>query len=53
MLSHDGPISGPEGAQYIQDNVTDINGFYRSSSMERLVEEVAITEQTKNFYELR
>jgi len=49
VLSHGGPISGPEDAQYIQDNVTGINGFYGASSMERLPVEVAITEQTKKF----
>mmetsp|Transcript_28001 Transcript_28001/g.33148 ORF Transcript_28001/g.33148 Transcript_28001/m.33148 type:complete len:89 (-) Transcript_28001:331-597(-) len=36
VLSHGGPISGPEDAQYIPDNVRGINGFYRASSMERL-----------------
>jgi len=49
ILSHGGPVSGPEDAQYIQDNVKGINGFYGASSMERLPVEVAITEQTRNF----
>jgi len=49
ILSHGGPVSGPEDAQYIQDNVKGINGFYGASSMERLPVEVAITEQTRKF----
>jgi len=52
ILSHGGPVSGPEDAQYIQDNVKGINGFYGASSMERLPVEVAITEQVRKFKEI-
>jgi len=48
VLSHGGPISQPEDAQYIQDRC-GVHGFYGASSMERLPVEVAITEQMRKF----
>lgn len=49
VLTHGGPISQPEDAQYIQSKCTGIHGFYGASSMERLPVEGAITEQTRKF----
>jgi predicted TIM-barrel enzyme len=53
VLCHGGPISEPQDAQYILDRTQGIVGFYGASSIERLPTEVAITECTKRFKELR
>lgn len=52
ILCHGGPIAEPEDAQYVLDRCP-IHGFYGASSMERLPAEVAITEQVRQFAELR
>merc|ERR1712228_1154118 len=49
VLTHGGPISMPEDAQYVQLKCVGVHGFYGASSMERLPVEVAITEQTRKF----
>ena len=49
VLTHGGPISMPEDAQYVLDRVRGVHGFYGASSMERLPVEVAITEQMHQF----
>lgn len=49
VMSHGGPIAMPADAQYIQDRVTGLDGFYGASSMERLPCEEAITAQMRNF----
>jgi len=49
VLTHGGPISMPEDAQYVLERVTGVHGFYGASSMERLPVEVAITEQMRKF----
>ena len=49
VLCHGGPISSPEDAAYLLQNVQGIHGFYGASSMERLPTELALTQQTKNF----
>ncbi|MFW5796953.1 MAG: phosphoenolpyruvate hydrolase family protein, partial [Spirochaetota bacterium] len=51
-LCHGGPIAMPEDAQYIFKNVTEVDGFYGASSMERLPTETAITDQIKQFKSL-
>lgn len=52
ILCHGGPIAAPEDAQYVLDRCP-IQGFYGASSMERLPAEVAITEQVRQFTDLR
>mmetsp|Transcript_42244 Transcript_42244/g.70251 ORF Transcript_42244/g.70251 Transcript_42244/m.70251 type:complete len:127 (-) Transcript_42244:45-425(-) len=49
ILTHGGPISMPEDAQYVQDRVPGLHGFYGASSMERLPVEQGITEQVRHF----
>jgi len=52
VLCHGGPIAMPEDARYIFENVTEVDGFYGASSMERLPTETAITDQIKQFKSL-
>jgi predicted TIM-barrel enzyme len=52
ILCHGGPIAEPKDAEYVLSRV-DIHGFYGASSMERLPVEVAITNTTKEFKELK
>lgn len=49
VLCHGGPIAMPEDAAYVLNHVTDVDGFYGASSMERLPTEIAITEQIRKF----
>ena len=51
--SHGGPLAGPEDTQYVLDRTKGIAGFYGASSMERLPVEIAITENTKRFKQLK
>ena len=53
ILCHGGPIAEPKDADYVLSRVKGIHGFYGASSMERLPVEVAITNTTKEFKELR
>ncbi|AYD42472.1 phosphoenolpyruvate hydrolase family protein [Yersinia rochesterensis] len=53
VLCHGGPISTPEDAQYILDNCPQCDGFYGASSMERLPTEVALTDTTKQFKNIK
>lgn len=53
VLCHGGPIAMPADAQYVIDRVTDCDGFYGASSMERLPTETALTKQVKAFTEIR
>jgi len=53
VLCHGGPISSPQDAQYILDNCPQCDGFYGASSMERLPTEVALTETTRKFKNIR
>jgi len=53
VLCHGGPISSPEDAQYILDHCPQCDGFYGASSMERLPTEVALTETTKQFKNIK
>lgn len=52
-LCHGGPIAEPDDASYILERVSEVDGFYGASSMERLPTEVAITDQIKRFTEIR
>ncbi len=53
VLCHGGPIAQPHDAKYILDRVSSIEGFYGASSMERLPTETALTQQVREFVELR
>lgn len=53
VLCHGGPISTPEDAQYIMDNCPQCDGFYGASSMERLPTEIALTDTTKQFKNIK
>lgn len=53
ILCHGGPIATPEDARYVIDRVEGLHGFYGASSMERLPVEVAITNITKEFKDLK
>jgi predicted TIM-barrel enzyme len=49
VLCHGGPIAMPEDAQYMLQQLPELDGFYGASSMERLPTEVALTEQVRKF----
>ena len=49
VICHGGPIAEPADAQFIMEQLPEIDGFYGASSMERLPTERAITEQTRAF----
>jgi predicted TIM-barrel enzyme len=53
VLCHGGPIAQPPDALYLLDRVKGLDGFYGASSMERLPAELAITQQTRDFADLR
>ena len=53
VLCHGGPIAEPGDVQFIVDKVSDLDGFYGASSMERLPTEKALTEQVVNFCNIR
>jgi predicted TIM-barrel enzyme len=53
VLCHGGPIAQPPDALYLLDRVKGLDGFYGASSMERLPTELAITQQTRDFADLR
>ena len=53
VLSHGGPIAMPDDAEFIMKNTTNCHGFYGASSMERLPTEVALTEQTRQFKQIK
>jgi predicted TIM-barrel enzyme len=53
VLCHGGPIAEPEDAAYVLAHTRGVVGFFGASSMERLPTEIAITENTKRFKQLR
>ena len=53
VLVHGGPVAMPDDAEYILRNTRTCHGFYGASSMERLVTEVAMTEQTRAFKRMK
>jgi predicted TIM-barrel enzyme len=53
VLCHGGPIAEPEDAAYVLSRTTGVVGFFGASSMERLPTEVAITENTRRFKQIR
>lgn len=53
VICHGGPISEPEDAAYVLRKTKGIVGFFGASSIERLPTEIAITEQVKQFKNVR
>jgi len=53
VLCHGGPIATPEDAQFILQHCPGCHGFYGASSMERLPTEVALTETTRRFVQMK
>ena len=53
VLSHGGPISSPDDAQFILDRCPGVDGFYGASSMERLPAEEAIADQARRFARMK
>ena len=53
VLCHGGPIATPEDAQYVLAHCPACHGFYGASSMERLPTEVALTETTRRFTQIK
>lgn len=53
VLCHGGPILMPEDASFILQRTKGVHGFYGASSVERLPAEIAITEQMRQFKEVR
>jgi len=53
VLCHGGPIATPEDAQHVLAHCPTCHGFYGASSMERLPTEVALTETTRRFTQIK
>ena len=53
VLCHGGPIATPEDAQHVLQQCPACHGFYGASSMERLPTEVALTETTRRFVQIK
>ncbi len=53
VLCHGGPIATPDDAQFILQHCPACHGFYGASSMERLPTEVALTETTRHFTQIK
>ncbi|GAC1306887.1 MAG: phosphoenolpyruvate hydrolase family protein [Ktedonobacteraceae bacterium] len=53
VLCHGGPIAEPDDAAYVLTRTKGVVGFFGASSMERLPTEVAITENTRRFKQIK
>jgi predicted TIM-barrel enzyme len=53
VLCHGGPIATPDDAQTVLAHCPACHGFYGASSMERLPTEVALTETTRRFVQIK
>jgi predicted TIM-barrel enzyme len=53
VLCHGGPIATPEDAQHVLAHCPTCHGFYGASSMERLPTEVALTQTTQRFTQIK
>ena len=53
ILAHGGPVAMPDDAEFILKNTKNCHGFYGASSMERLPAEIALTEQTARFKQIK
>jgi len=53
VLCHGGPIATPDDAQHVLERCAACHGFYGASSMERLPTEIALTETTRRFTQIK
>ena len=53
LLCHGGPIATPQDAAWILGQCPELHGFYGASSMERLPSEIALTQTTRAFMQIR
>ena len=53
VLCHGGPIATPDDAAHVLAHCPECHGFYGASSMERLPVEVALTETTRRFTQIK
>ncbi|KAI1502543.1 TIM-barrel-protein domain-containing protein [Biscogniauxia marginata] len=53
VLCHGGPIAEVQDAEYVLSRTKGVHGFFGASSMERIPVEVAITDNTKRFKNIR
>lgn len=53
LLCHGGPIATPQDAAWILGQCPELHGFYGASSMERLPTEIALTQTTQAFMQIR
>ncbi|KAI0424751.1 TIM-barrel-protein domain-containing protein [Xylaria sp. FL1042] len=53
VLCHGGPIAEVKDAEYVLSRTEGVHGFFGASSMERIPVEVAITDNTKRFKDIR
>jgi predicted TIM-barrel enzyme len=53
LLCHGGPIASPLDAEWILNECPQLHGFYGASSMERLPTEIALTDTTRQFVNLK
>jgi predicted TIM-barrel enzyme len=53
VLCHGGPIAEVKDAEYVLSRAKGVHGFFGASSMERIPVEVAITDNTRKFKEIR
>ncbi len=53
VLCHGGPIAEPEDAAYVLRNIPEIDGFFGTSSIERLTTEPGMTAQAEAFKAIR
>ncbi|KAI1765033.1 TIM-barrel-protein domain-containing protein [Hypoxylon sp. FL1150] len=53
VLCHGGPIATVEDTEYVLSRTKGVNGFFGASSMERIPVEIAITDNTKKFKDIR
>jgi predicted TIM-barrel enzyme len=53
VLCHGGPIASPENVDYVLKRTKNCHGFFGASSMERLPTEVALTDQTRKFKNIK
>lgn len=53
LLCHGGPIATPQDAAWMLGQCPELHGFYGASSMERLPTEIALTQTTQAFMQIR
>lgn len=53
ILCHGGPIAEPEDATYVIKNVPEIDGFFGTSSIERMTTEAGMMAQVESFRAIR